>query len=263
MNSSSLGRTEQCSSRSHVPLLSAGGRKVERFIFGERWIVNIHPASRETKVLRKKRVSRLRAHRQPPPEPPRKVQPRERGTKTRQQENPSIPRAGSPAQGQGGTWQGSIPGLQRVGSSPRLTATPELTQPVRWLVQHRARRALGHACHSCGFPQVWAPHPHSETLVISGSVAFYPASHGALIALFIPQPPCASSPPFPDKPRGLTASPCPEDSQLEWHLKGTESSQLSRTLGGRAGGRRWLRWQLDPKPRGEGFAPAPSHCANS
>ena len=36
--------------------------------------------------------------------------------------------------------------------------------------------------------------------------------------------------------------------------KAVESSALGRVLGGRAGGRRWLRWQLDPKPSGEGFA---------
>lgn len=50
-------------------------------------------------------------------------------------------------------------------------------------------------------PHVWAPHPRRETLVISGSLAFYPASHGASIAEFIPNLP-AHPHPLPASPAG-------------------------------------------------------------
>lgn len=144
-----------------------------------------------------------------------------------------------------GPGKGAPPFCTRWGAAPRLAVTVG-----RWFV-HTVPGSAGTCLSLTLLPPVWAPHRRRETLVISGSLAFYPASHGALIALFTPQPPCASSPPFPDKPCGLTASLCPEDSSLEWHLKGSESSALGRVTGGRAGGRR--RRQLDPKPSGEGF----------
>lgn len=94
-------------------------------------------------------------------------------------------------------------------------------------------------------PHVWAPHPRGETLVISGSLAFHPASQGA--ALFIPNPlsPLRS-------PHGLTARLCPQDSRLSGTSKAPSSAGCWE--GGREGWRmlRMLRRQLDPNPSSEG-----------
>ena len=55
-------------------------------------------------------------------------------------------------------------------------------------------------------------------------------------------------------PRGTLRAgsrPCPEGSRLEWHLKGLRA----RRGAGRKGWRQKIaQWQLDLKPRGEGFA---------
>lgn len=72
-----------------------------------------------------------------------------------------------------------------------------------------------------------------------------------------PQPPRSSS-----SRRRQTDSPAvPRGQRLEWHLK--SAAELRRGLAGRAGGRGWLRRQLDPNPssEGRGVHPPPSHCA--
>lgn len=113
---------------------------------------------------------------------------------------------------------------------------------TRWPVQHRARRALGHACHSRVFPARLGTSPLQRDPRYLGKL-------GLLSCLPRGFNCSAHSHNLPLHPhQTLTARPCPEDTRLEWHLKAPP-----KLPGGRAGGRRWLRWQLDPKPSGEGF----------
>lgn len=50
-------------------------------------------------------------------------------------------------------------------------------------------RALGHACHSHVCPQALGTSPLQRVPFMSGTRAFYPISHGAVMALFIPAHP--------------------------------------------------------------------------
>lgn len=148
-----------------------------------------------------------------------------------------------PSKGQEGAGRGD-PGLYRVGNSLGL-AVPRRA-PVAGPMGHSppARRAPRHACHSQGFPPCLGTSARRKTLVMSGSLAFYPASQGA--ALFIHNLPAHPH------PARLTARLCPEDSGLSGTSKALPSSAGGWQGGLEAGDGSGDSWIPIPAVRGEG-----------
>lgn len=155
-----------------------------------------------------------------------------------------------PSKGQEGAGRGD-PGFVSGGKQPQAHSDPQSSHG--WSDGSFHTTPGGHCdtlvTHTAS-PRVWAPHPRRETLVISGSLAFYPASQGA--TLFIHNLPAHRQPPAA-RPRGLTAWLCPEDSGLSGTSKALPSSAGCWEGGLEAedgsGGR---RIQI-PAVRGEGF----------
>lgn len=126
-----------------------------------------------------------------------------------------------PSKGQEGVGRVD-PGFVLSGKEPQAHSDPQSS--YGWSDGSFHTRLSGHwdtlVTHMAS-PHVWARHPRRETLVISGSLAFYPASQGA--ALFIHNLYAHPHPPDCQTPR-LTAWLCPEDSGLSGTSKALPSS---------------------------------------
>lgn len=172
-----------------------------------RWIVNFCPATKEAKVVEAggcpgRISSPISAGAEGPA--PRNGNKKKKKKSKKTQEPQDLPRH-EPSTGSGRDLAGAHPGFVAAGTQPQAHSDP-------WLVQHRARRALGHACHSRVLPPRLGTSPLQRDPRYLGKLGllscllrgFNCSVHSPKLPVH-PHPPCPADPDSPAVPRGHTA----------------------------------------------------------